>query len=405
MKVKISTFYYILIVVIILGIFSTIVFSSENISKYRYPSYYSFYDSQTFYRASNTLKLNDPDELFKYGEYSFAYLAYPKYLIIIHNIYSFLGIKEITYPVLVFSNILLLIAIYILYWIVFRPSRQIALLLLFPLLLEPSLLGFSLTLEREVMGSLFLALTALVFTYSKGIKKWIFFLILLYIGFNIRREIVLITLLSVIVFYILNFYNSLFEIKNKLILLGIVILLFIVFSISLYFYFGEEIDLRLNGLIANASTSGFGSTILSFPLALRFLSYFVLFFFAPIPITHIFNVEFLFPYEWFLLFSGISYLVLWIIILKNHAYIKRKEIFLIIMLFVSHFIFGSILFNIRHRTDIIVLMVCLVLIIIKNKLKKGFTVKYILNENLMILLIGIGLQIFLHSVYFIMKLI
>jgi len=398
-----SKLYYILIVIIVLGIFSAIVFGSDNLSKYRYPSFYTIYDSQTFYSASNTMKFNDSDELFNNSEYLLAYTAYPKYLIFIHNIYSFFGIKEITYPIMVFSNILLLIAIFILYWIVFKPTHPTELLLLCPLLLEPSLFGFSLTLERELFGSFFLALIALVFAYSNGRKKWIFFLILLYIGFNIRREIVLITLISIITFYFLNFYNSLYNKKNKIILLGVTIPLFIFFSFYIYIYFIEEINLQLQSLISTASTSGFGSAILTLPIVLRLFSYFFLFFFAPIPITHLLYSEFIFPYEWFLVFSGISYLVLWIIILKNHVFISQKELFLMIMLIVSHFILGSFLFNIRHRTDIIVLLVCLVLIIFKNKLGKGFTVKNILKENSIVLIIGIGIQLFLHSIYFFLK--
>ena len=405
MKIRKITIYYILIVISILGIFSIIVFSSKNLTRFRSPHFYTIYDSQKFYNASNALKFNDPVERFNYGKYQLAYVAYPKYLILIHNVYSFLGVKKITYPILLFSNILILIAIYTLYWIIFKPSRPIDLLLLIPLLLEPSLFGFSLTLEREVFGSFFIALIALVFTYIDGKKKWLLFLILLFIGFNIRREIILIALISIIIFYFVNYYLSISNKKVKLILLGVTIVFFLIFSVLLYLLFAGDIKMQLKGLISSASTSGFGSIILSFPLLLRFIAYFGLFFFAPIPATNIFNAEFLFPYEWFLLFSGLSYLVLWIIIVKNHRYIKQKESFIFIMLLVSHFVFGSILFNIRHRADIIVLLVCLVLIVFKNKLMKGFTVKYLLIENIIVLSFGIVILIFLHSVYYILKLV
>jgi hypothetical protein len=405
MKLKNNALLYFLFVVILLCVFSTVVFCSKNLSKYRSTRNYTIYDSQTFYNVSSTIKFSSPNEYFKDGPYRLAYLAYPKYLILVHNIYTFLGVKNVSYQLMVFSNFILLIVISVLYYQIFKPARPIELLLIVPLLFEPSILGFSLTLEREVFGSLFLAFIALTFAYEKGKKKWIILFILLIIGFNIRREILLVTIISIIIFYFLNYYRSISDQKNKLFFIKIVLLLVSIFSIFFYLYFTKEIDEKLNGLIATASTSGFGSIILSFPLVFRFLSYFVLFFFAPIPATSLLNYEFLFPYEWFLLFSGISYLVLWIIVLKNYAYINLKERYLLIVLLVSHFVFGSVLFNIRHRTDIIVLLVCLVLIVIKNKLNKGFSIKYIINENFIILFIVLGIQLMLHSVYFFLKLV
>lgn len=398
MRIKKSTIPAILLVVTLISIFILIVFSSRNIDKFREVRKYSSYDSETFYKVFER-EVN----IFEIGILSgrqggdFAYIAYPVYLQLYKKLLVFVGVNQISYQLALISNIILIVFMAILYYRALQPTKEIHLFIFAVAFLDFSLISFSLTLERELFASLFLAL--LGFLFYKGLDKnrwpWFWLITIFFISANIRLMIPVILLVSILIYYFILWAKKFKGLSKYFITIILLILLSIIFRNQF-----TRID---EYLLTGQDGVGFGALIASLPMYFRVAGYSILFFIAPIPLTSVFNHEFLFPYEYFLAFSGLTYFFFWIFIIRNYKYINIKLLFLFIMVIVAHVLLGGLLYNIRHRVDIIILLAILFLEINQVKIKVGFKVKYLLNESFKCFIISVGIIGLINLIYFGMK--
>ncbi|WP_424686308.1 MAG: hypothetical protein ACNI3H_15135 [Halarcobacter ebronensis] len=343
---------------------------------------FSQYDSQNFYEYSK-VTFNELFSLYNF----IAYKAYPAYLISIDNFYS-IFFNNVTYQMLILSNYFLYLIIILIYYKFYFKSYNVPNYIFFLMILEPSLIAFLLTLEREIIISIFLGLFFLSILYiSNKFLKSLLLLFLLFVIANIRIEISLIILFSSLLYFVYHFYKK----SKKYTKLLLIVMLF---CLSLFFFFkiSSILEIYLRHLGSLETNGGFGSLISSLSAVPRIILYSLFYFVMPIPIF----AEKNYLYQYFLIFSGFSYSLFWIFILLNYKKLEGKLLYLLFLLLLLHIGLGGTLFNIRHRVDIVIPLIIMVLtlskIIINNRgydyLKKQFRQSF---KIAFIVIIGLNL--------------
>jgi hypothetical protein len=381
MVVSKSRFYLSLLTLSLFLFFFTLLFSDILIGWGK--QLYTNYDSVVFFEN----RLLDINTILYDNSYNYiAYKLYPVYLSIVNSLFD-LFVDNVSYQLMIFSNFFLY-GIFLLYYNKVIGSVRVPAYVLFFIVLEPSIIAFSLTLEREVFTSIILGLFTINFLYTKNkFIKFIFSIVFLFLLFNLRFEIAVLVIAS----YLLYKYISFFILNKKflynLIATSILLIPILVFTI----YLNDILQIYLRH-IAGINESGFGSVIANLPVVLRIGFYSLLYFIMPISIFS--DKSYLF--EYFMVFSGLTYSFFWAFIILNYKNINSKLLYIFIVLLLLHIGLGGTLFNIRHRVDIVIPLIVLFLALsqiitgeygyfyLKKKLRDAFLISFSLVVGLII---------------------
>lgn len=377
MNIKKTTLNSLLTFLIYCLLFLIVIFLFNNLEVYRDGFKYTNFDSSMFY----DLALNQQAIDIKGTDFNFlAYKAYPNFLIYYVSFCKIFNI-EITYKILLFSNLLLVIITLLLYVKFLNPYNFFTTVIIILILLEPSFFGFSLTLERELFCSVILGMISYAFVTHNGLKKLLILTFCIYILFNLRLELLFIVILAFLGYLFFEQLNSLRNNLLKFVFISFTLVFVLFFS---YFFYSNYGDLYINFMslqLNDASKLGIGGKILFMPFPIRLIIYSVLYFFLPFPIFSFLNQPILFPYEIFLSISSITYLFFWFFILYNYKFINGKISFVLFICIIGHIVLGGTLFNYRHRIDLIVPLSLIFLHILNKKLYHNSTKKSILKES------------------------
>lgn len=325
-----------------------------------YSKSYSRYDSHFYYNIS-FVTIRD---LFSSSYSYIAYKLYPAYLIFVNDFLSlvFFTSKPV-YQLFILANLLLYFVILRMFYVSYFKSNVLPLSVLGIVLFEPSLISFLLTLEREVVVSIFVGLFVISYLRICGVF-WRFTCLtaLLFVIASLRLEIFILVVVSWVGY---RYYVSVR--RNGSVVLKPLLLLFPLVALTgVFFQVDSMLESASRHLDLSGSKPGFGSLIYSLPSLLRLTLYSIFYFVMPVPIFG--SKEYL--YQYFLMFSGFSYSFFWSFIIFNIKNISSELVFPFILLILMHIGLGGTLFNIRHRTTIIVPLVILVLMLSKVVIEK-----------------------------------
>ena len=129
------------------------------------------------------------------------------------------------------------------------------------IIFEPSIVAFLLTIEREVLISVFLGIFFIaILEIKKLFLRVVFLLAILFLITNMRLEISLIILLSTFLYYMYLFIRNKSK-YTKIVFIFLFSLLFVILS----FKISSILELYLRHLGGTASSGGFGALISGLP--------------------------------------------------------------------------------------------------------------------------------------------
>jgi hypothetical protein len=347
---------------------------------------YTNYDSVEFYK----IRAMGVDSILHDNNH-LAYKAYPIFISIVHSFYS-IFFDNPSYQLMVFSNLFIYLFIF---WYYYRTINtiQIPSYVLFIIALEPSLLAFSLTLEREFFLSAIFGMFILNILYINNIFIRITTGVLLFIIIlNTRFEVALFIIICYFLYLNINF------IKNKSIVFKVVgYFIFLFFCIYFLLQVGDILQIYLRH-IRGVNESGLGANIANLPSIIRITLYSLLYYIMPVTIFS----QKIYLYQYFLAFSGFTYSFFWIFLFLNHKEIKGKLFYIFLLLFFLHIGLGGTLFNIRHRIELVFPLIILFLSTSKI-LTFNYGYNYLKKQYKKSLLIAFILFTGLSGIYHIIK--
>ncbi|PTR01585.1 hypothetical protein C8P68_101820 [Mucilaginibacter yixingensis] len=398
-NIKKESLYNIIPYILFVLVFLFIIAVFPNFTATKNGFQYTLFDSSMFYDVATTSSISD-----LYNDVQFEFIAYKAYPIFLISFVDFLKLFTPLpeYSWLLCSNLILVFIVNKIYTRVLKFDNPIKILIIFICLIEPSFLGFSLTIEREIFCSMILGLVCFVLLKDNSVFKWFLFLILAFVVLNLRLELLLIIILAISLYYTVKWLQSIkpkykrffFAILITTVIASVLSYLFIAFNT----YYTEFMALQLS----DSDTSGMGGVILGLPLPLRLTIYSVLYCFLPFPAYGIFYTDVIFPYEIFMSVSGITYLFFWIYIFVNRTYIKGRLKIILYICLLGHIILGGTLFNYRHRIDLIVPLLVLILSIVSYKINiEKVSLRTIVKGVLKVFLVAFSIIAAINLVLFI----
>lgn len=367
------------LLIFIFKMFILLLIYQNNLNVISHIKSYSLYDATTYYHVTLTL-LDDNTSLFPTLPWYVADPGYNTILYWLGIIYT--KVLKITHPDYLFFAYFNAFVVTITFFFVVvnlkkkqlpRPIIRAAIMISG---FEPTTLAFGSILEREVLVGLLLFFVFLAFFESDWISFFAFSAILILF----RKEFILVLPL---IFAINTLYATIIHSLDKHfgLILTATLILFCIF-VQLACMQSDVAKHLLFHHISEHSGSGFGSTIWKAPYGIRVIAYALLGFVSPIPL-YPFADERLGGFYLFGFLVGLGsvvYLSYHIIIIKCILHLRKiafkKDIVLqhynlikayklitrcYLSVFVLHLIFQGLVYNVRHKVQLIALLTFLTL--------------------------------------------
>ncbi len=365
----------------IFKILIALVLYDNHLTVFSHIKKFSIYDASGYY--SLTLELLESSRFFLPDlPWQVANPGYSTMLYWIGIFYTkFLQINNPNYLLFLYFNVFVVSITFFLIMVYLKQkhllkSKAIMNIAMVLFVFEPTMLAFGSVLEREVLVGLLLFLIFISFMES----RWIRFLCLVFLLLLFRKTYIFIIPVITIVYLI---YAIFFYFWKKHFVLYLTSIL-IVFGIAVHII--SAMNYRAEYMFFHHAMgnigSGFGSFIEAMPYTIRVISYGVLGFFSPIPIYPIFKNS----YDGFYLFGLLSglesifYLCFHLIIINTILRLKKLTVIAsgmisrseaiahykiitkaYLFIFILHLVFQGLVYNIRHKVQIIPCLIFLTL--------------------------------------------